>query len=170
MKLNFKPEIIKPFGDLTPVKKYIFALPKLIRTFVYALFSPQVSAWMKLYAIAGITYFYSPLDIVPDIVTGIGFVDDTIFALLIMQAFLSKVDKDVLAKILKCEDTQIDQVFFNVREGTSAFAKFFASLYETVKNTFDALVKTYSSTGGESTEGLKTESRNEKSDLLKEVI
>jgi|GEM_PF-1645903 len=129
--------------DLTPVEPYLKGLPRLIRAFFLAMLHPKVSGWMKLYALAGIVYFFSPLDIVPDFVTGIGFVDDAIFALLIMQAFLHRVPRPALARILGTEDAQKSLVFFNVKEATKAFSTLFGALYRTISERFGELVSKY---------------------------
>ncbi len=143
MKFDVNLGSVKASVDLTPVEEYLKALPKLIRAFLSALVHPEVPGWLKVYAIAGITYFYSPLDIVPDFFTGIGFVDDTILALLIMQTFLSRLDETLLRRILRADETDPKAVFFNVREGTEAFAKFFASLYKTIKGAYQNLIQIY---------------------------
>ncbi|OPX21210.1 MAG: hypothetical protein B1H03_07415 [Planctomycetales bacterium 4484_113] len=137
--------------DLTPVEPYLKGLPQLIRAFFVGMFHPRVSAWMKLYALAGIVYFFSPLDIVPDFVTGVGFIDDAIFALLIMQAFLHRMPQAVLARILGTEDTDKSLVFFNVKEAANAFASFSGSLYSTISERFGDLIDKYGAAaqGGE---------------------
>lgn len=141
-ELNLGPS--KTQIDTSPVEKYLRALPKLIGAFIGCLTSSEVPLSMKLYAISGITYFLSPLDIVPDLFTGVGFVDDTIFVLLIMQVFLSKVDKPVLQRLLKTDQAEVDEIFFDVKEGVETLSKFFTGIYKTVRDSFDLLVKVYS--------------------------
>lgn len=138
--------------DLTPVEPYLKALPQLIRAFFVGMLHPSVSGWMKLYALAGIIYFFSPLDIVPDFVTGIGFVDDAIFALLIMQVFLRRIPQATLSRILGTEDTERSSVFFNVKEATSTFVSLFGTLYRTISERFGDLIEKYgASQQGEAT-------------------
>lgn len=138
MKLNFKI-LGNDLGeyDITPVEPYLRSLPRLIRAFVAGMAHPDVSPWMKLFATAGIVYFFSPLDIVPDFITGIGFVDDTIIALLIMQAFLRRIPQPLLERLLG--DAK-DSVFFNVKDGLAACQETFSGIYIKVMERYDALL------------------------------
>ena len=143
MKFDVNLGGMKATVDVSPVEKYIKALPKLIRAFVVAMASSEVSPLMKIYALSGLTYFYSPLDILPDIFTGVGLVDDTILALLIIQAFLARLDKKLLMKLLGTNEAGLKEIFFNVKEGTEVMAKFFGELYASVRKAFDEIVKIY---------------------------
>ena len=63
--------------------------------------------WMlKLYAVSGLIYFFSPLDVVPHDFTGFGFVDDIIVALVIMQAMIEMSPSRVVDE--HCERLGID--------------------------------------------------------------
>ncbi len=139
MKLNLKL-LGNDLGeiDTSPVEEYLRSLPQLIRAFSIALFHPRVSGWMKLYAISGIIYFFSPLDIVPDFITGVGFLDDAIYMLLIMQAFLRRTDREVLAEILGGAAEK--SVFFNVKDGLDAFRRTFGDLYDRVSGAFKVAI------------------------------
>jgi uncharacterized membrane protein YkvA (DUF1232 family) len=124
--------------DLSPVEPYLKSLPRLIRAFLAGMISPDVSPWMKVFAAAGIVYFFSPLDIIPDFITGIGYVDDAILMLLIMQAFLARVPQPVLERILGSDVK--DSVFFNVKDGLAACKATFSSVYDKVMERFDAVI------------------------------
>ncbi len=143
MKFDFDLSGIKDTFDVRPIERYIRSLPKLIKVFSASLLSPEVSPMLKAYAIFGISYFFSPMDIIPDFFTGIGFVDDTILALLIMQAFLNRIDKNLLEKLLKKCGATHEEVFFDVREGTEKLAKFVGSIYKVAKYTFEEVSKAY---------------------------
>lgn len=139
MKLNLKL-LGNDLGeiDTSPVEEYLRSLPQLIRAFSIALLHPRVSGWMKLYAISGIIYFFSPLDIVPDFITGVGFLDDAIYMLLVMQAFLRRTDREVLAEILGGAAEK--SVFFNVKDGLDAFRQTFGDLYDRVSGAFKVAI------------------------------
>jgi uncharacterized membrane protein YkvA (DUF1232 family) len=124
--------------DTGPVEEYLRSLPQLVRAFSLGLLHPRVSGWMKLYAVSGIVYFFSPLDIVPDFITGVGFLDDAIYMLLIMQVFLRSIDREVLAQILG--GAAESSVFFDVREGLDAFRRTFGDLYDRVSSTFKTTI------------------------------
>ena len=61
---------------------------------------------LKIYAVAGLVYFFSPLDVVPHDFTGIGLVDDIIVALVIMQAFVEMAPQGLVDE--HCERLSID--------------------------------------------------------------
>ncbi len=139
MKLNFKI-LGNDLGeyDITPVEPYLRSLPRLIRAFVAGMAHPEVSPWMKIFATAGIVYFFSPLDIVPDFITGVGFIDDVIIMLLIMQAFLRRIPQPLLERILGSAG---DSVFFNVKDGLAACQNTFAEIYAKVMERYDSLLE-----------------------------
>jgi uncharacterized membrane protein YkvA (DUF1232 family) len=66
----------------------------------------RVSFLMKIYACAGLIYFFSPLDVIPHDFTGIGIIDDIIVGLVIMQAFIEMAPPQALAE--HCERLEID--------------------------------------------------------------
>jgi uncharacterized membrane protein YkvA (DUF1232 family) len=81
----------------------------------WALFRDRrVSLWLKISAVSGMIYFFSPLDVVPDYITGIGLLDDIIMALLIMQSLVELAPRHVVNE--HCERLKIDpeRVFVNV--------------------------------------------------------
>ena len=61
---------------------------------------------LKLYAVSGLIYFFSPLDVVPHDFTGFGLVDDIIVALVIMQAMIEMSPPAVVDE--HCERLGID--------------------------------------------------------------
>jgi uncharacterized membrane protein YkvA (DUF1232 family) len=66
------------------------------RLFLALMADRRVSWWLKTCAWCGLIYIFSPLDVVPDFITGIGLLDDIIVALLIMQAFLELAPREVV--------------------------------------------------------------------------
>jgi uncharacterized membrane protein YkvA (DUF1232 family) len=65
------------------------------RLFISMWFDRRMPWWLKVSAISGMVYIFSPLDVIPDI-SGVGLLDDIIVALLIMQAFVEYAPQDVL--------------------------------------------------------------------------
>lgn len=61
---------------------------------------------LKLYALCGLVYFFSPLDVVPHDFTGLGLLDDLIVALVIMQAMIEMSPPAVVDE--HCERLGID--------------------------------------------------------------
>jgi uncharacterized membrane protein YkvA (DUF1232 family) len=66
------------------------------RLFLALMLDRRVPLWYKASACCGLVYIFSPLDVVPDFITGIGLLDDIIIALLIMQAFLELAPQAVV--------------------------------------------------------------------------
>jgi uncharacterized membrane protein YkvA (DUF1232 family) len=76
------------------------------RLFFALLLDRRVPLWYKTSACCGLVYIFSPLDVVPDFITGIGLLDDIIVALLIMQAFLELAPQAVVEE--HCAKLNID--------------------------------------------------------------
>jgi uncharacterized membrane protein YkvA (DUF1232 family) len=93
--------------------KDLLHLPQMLRLFAALLPDPRVSLWLKIGVTAGAVYVLSPLDIIPDVITGIGIVDDILIAFLILQGFIGMAPQDVVdehcARLgIKPEDVEID--------------------------------------------------------------
>lgn len=76
------------------------------RLFLALLLDRRVPVWHKASACCGLVYILSPLDVMPDFITGIGLVDDIIVALLIMQAFVELAPRAVVEE--HCAKLRID--------------------------------------------------------------
>jgi uncharacterized membrane protein YkvA (DUF1232 family) len=76
------------------------------RLFFALLLDRRMPLWYKASACCGLVYIFSPLDVVPDFITGIGLLDDIIVALLIMQAFLELAPQAVVEE--HCARLRID--------------------------------------------------------------
>jgi uncharacterized membrane protein YkvA (DUF1232 family) len=76
------------------------------RVFLSLLGDRRVSLWLKTCACCGLVYSFSPLDVVPDFITGIGLLDDLIVALLIMQTFVTLAPRVVVEE--HCAKLHID--------------------------------------------------------------
>ncbi|MCB1218433.1 DUF1232 domain-containing protein [bacterium] len=77
------------------------------RLFMALYLDPRVSLWLKIAATSGVVYKFSPLDVEPDAITGIGLLDDIIVSLIIMQAFIEFAPERVILE--KCEQYGIDR-------------------------------------------------------------
>lgn len=76
------------------------------RLFFTLMLDRRVPLWYKASACCGLVYIFSPLDVVPDLITGVGLLDDIIVALLIMQAFLELAPQAVVEE--HCAKLNID--------------------------------------------------------------
>jgi uncharacterized membrane protein YkvA (DUF1232 family) len=93
------------------------------RLFFTLLLDRRVSVLLKIYVWAGLIYIFSPLDVIPDLFTGIGVVDDVIFALIIIQAFLEMAPQEVVDE--HCRRLRIDprRVFINIPQAARQVAE-----------------------------------------------
>jgi uncharacterized membrane protein YkvA (DUF1232 family) len=74
-------QVVEGFRDLAHV-------PSMGRLFLSLFTDGRVPLWLKICAGAGAIYVVSPLDIIPDTVTGIGYLDDIIMVVLLLQTFI----------------------------------------------------------------------------------
>lgn len=60
----------------------------------------RVPGWAKLIPVAGLLYILSPVDILPDVLIGLGQLDDLGLALMAMRLFISSSPEDVVRRHL----------------------------------------------------------------------
>lgn len=73
----------------------LLGLHRTARLFISLWFDRRMPWWLKVAAVSGMIYIFSPLDVIPEI-SGVGLLDDIIVALLIMQAFVEYAPAGVL--------------------------------------------------------------------------
>lgn len=122
---------------------YLKLLPKLVGLFGYAYFNPNVPLYLKASAVAGITYFFSPLDLIPDVFTPIGLLDDLILSLLIMQRFLALIPRDTLEPMMKRLGVTREEIEFSVEEAAKEIYSAAKSLWVAVNEGYDKIVEYY---------------------------
>lgn len=126
---------------------YLSLLPKLIGTFAYAYVHPNVSLKLKIGALAGIVYFFSPFDLIPDMFTGIGLVDDLILSLLLMQGFLTALPDEVLGPAFKKFGTSRAELSFDVEKALTVMFITAKSLYIMISVAQEKIVEYYGKKG-----------------------
>src|SRR5437867_4360684 len=86
----------------------------IARLFLTVQADRRVPLHLKIFAWCGLVYIFSPLDIMPELFTGIGLLDDIIVSLIIMQSFLEYVPREVLDE--HCERLGVvpEEVFISV--------------------------------------------------------
>ena len=72
---------------------YIIQAPRFIRLFWRLLGDKRVSPFPKLVLWVGIIYFVSPLDLIPDAIPVLGYIDDAAVLSLVMAAIRSDLEK-----------------------------------------------------------------------------
>jgi uncharacterized membrane protein YkvA (DUF1232 family) len=90
-------------------------LPAVARVFWALYRDRRVPLWLKICAAAGVVYIFSPLDVIPDALTGIGVLDDILVSLLMMQSFIDLAPRDVMLE--HCQRLSIDPARLHVNVG-----------------------------------------------------
>jgi uncharacterized membrane protein YkvA (DUF1232 family) len=76
--------------------KELAHLPQMGRLFVALLGDRRVPLWLKIAAGAGVIYVVSPIDAIPDQITGIGYLDDVIMLILMLETFIDHAPQAVV--------------------------------------------------------------------------
>ena len=93
-KLRLK---MKAFVDEHPNSKYlnfVIAAPDMFHLMCKLIIDTRVPVKSKFMVAGAITYFVSPIDILPDVVPGLGWVDDVFIAAKVINHLLDSVDKE----------------------------------------------------------------------------
>lgn len=98
-------QVVSGFRDLAHI-------PTMGRLFLSLFTDRRVPLWLKICAGAGAIYVISPLDIIPDSVTGIGYLDDIIMVVLLLQTFIEMSPDDVVLE--HCRQLKIDPADLHV--------------------------------------------------------
>ncbi|MGD2206460.1 MAG: DUF1232 domain-containing protein [Anaerolineae bacterium] len=78
-----------PSSELQKTAGFLAGLIKQARLAWRLLNDSRVPAWIKLIPVAGLVYFLSPVDLIPDLMLpGLGEVDDVILILLALRALV----------------------------------------------------------------------------------
>ncbi|MEM9444243.1 MAG: YkvA family protein [Verrucomicrobiota bacterium] len=88
-------------GPLLEIWSYLMAMFRLIRAY-YSKTYRHIPWSSILMIIAGIVYFVSPMDMIPDWIPALGFLDDAA-----VLGFLIKMLRNDLNRFMKWEETQI---------------------------------------------------------------
>ncbi len=98
-----------------PFVQYLLVLPDLAHLMIKLLVDRQVAGQIKTYILVAMAYLLSPIDIIPDFIPVIGFVDDLIVLVTIMNKIINTLDVQLLEKI-KYYWAGKDDVFVKVKE------------------------------------------------------
>lgn len=127
------------------VWSHILNLPKLLPLFWRLYKDRRISMWLKIAALAGFVYIISPLDLIPDLLTGIGWLDDTIFALLIVQMFIESAPTNIVEEHATALNLSKDKLVLTAREGLSDLSESYHTIYNLINNNKSRLIKRFAS-------------------------
>jgi uncharacterized membrane protein YkvA (DUF1232 family) len=80
------------------VRALLRALPAIIRTLRGLAVDPVLPKRAKVALAAAVLYLVSPVDLIPDFIPVVGYLDDLIVAAILVDGILSFVDRGVILK------------------------------------------------------------------------
>lgn len=80
------------------VKSFLRALPAVARTLVRLAGDPMLPRSVKIALAAAVLYLLSPLDLVPDFVPLVGYLDDVLLGAVLVDGILSHVDRALILR------------------------------------------------------------------------
>ena len=87
----------KPFkGNYKKISNYLFLLPDFFMLLIRLSFDKRVSIATKGYIVATIAYIMLPIDLIPDFIPVIGYVDDLVLTVYSLNHILNSVDSEIL--------------------------------------------------------------------------
>ncbi len=78
------------------IRQIFYHLPKFLKLFWRLLMDSRVSLWPKLLLIFVIAYVFTPLDLLPDFIAGLGQLDDLIVIFLGLRGFVRLCPREVV--------------------------------------------------------------------------
>lgn len=91
-----------PLSSLTETAGFLGGLVKQVRLVWRLLNDKRVSEWVKLIPLAGVIYFLSPIDLIPDLMfPGLGELDDLAVILLSLRLFVNTCPPGIVREHLE---------------------------------------------------------------------
>lgn len=86
-------------GKTNKWSEYLMAAPDLFHLLCKLSMDSKVSTKEKAKLVAAITYFVSPIDLVPELILGpVGYVDDIALAAYVLNNLINKTDSEIVKK------------------------------------------------------------------------
>jgi uncharacterized membrane protein YkvA (DUF1232 family) len=103
-------------------------IPQMLRVFAALIRDNRVSVWLKIGVAAGALYVISPLDILPDAITGIGILDDILVGFLVLQGFIKMAPDAIVLEHCERLGISYDDIDIDLRGAMRTSATFLAPL------------------------------------------
>jgi len=87
---------MKRIGSPSALANAILGLPDDVRLLWGLCKDRRVSPWSKVFLGAGLAYIVSPVDVIPDVIPGVGRLDDLAIAMLWIKAFERMCPSDIV--------------------------------------------------------------------------
>jgi len=108
MSKNFHPAPVGS-GDANMVIQWFEEALRQVRLTWRLLFDDRVPGWLKLIPPITLAYVLSPIDLVPDVMPGLGQLDDLAVLLIGIKAFIELAPRDVVREHLIALGAQIQK-------------------------------------------------------------
>ena len=92
------------------MKNLFRALPDIVRLVRGLALDPVLPRGAKIALAAAVVYLMSPIDLIPDFVPVIGYVDDALIAAIVLDGVLSFVDRAVLLRYWPGSPQSLDKL------------------------------------------------------------
>lgn len=92
------------------MKLLLRALPDIVRLIARLAADPVLPTSAKIALVAAVAYLASPIDIVPDFIPFLGYLDDIVLAAVLVDGILNHVDRGLVLKYWPGTPESLDRV------------------------------------------------------------
>ncbi len=92
------------------MRQLLRALPDLARMLARLVRDPMLPRPAKLALLAAAVYLASPIDLIPDFIPVVGYLDDILVAAIVLDGILNYVDRRLLLKYWPGSVTRLDKL------------------------------------------------------------
>jgi uncharacterized membrane protein YkvA (DUF1232 family) len=92
------------------VKELLRALPALAKTIGRLVLDPRLPRSAKLALLAAAVYLASPIDLIPDFIPFVGYLDDVLIAAVVVDGLLNYVDRGLVLKYWPGSPASLDKL------------------------------------------------------------
>ncbi len=92
------------------MKKLLRALPDLVRLMARLAADPVLPRSAKVALAAAVVYLLSPIDLIPDFVPFVGYLDDALLAAVVLDGVLNYVDRAVVLRYWPGSPQSLDKL------------------------------------------------------------
>lgn len=117
---------------------YLIAAPDFFHLMCRLLVDSRVPLKNKLYIAGAVLYFTSPLDIITDLIPGVGFVDDVCLAVIVVRSLLESVDEEVIKEHWAGDGDVIEQLEKLIAMADNVLQK---GVFNKIKKLFKKFIK-----------------------------
>ncbi len=116
--------------------QYLLVFPDMVHLLIKLVGDKEVSSKVKGAILMGFVYLISPIDIIPDFIPVIGFIDDLLITVLVLNKIINNSDEDLKKKI-KVYWVGEEDVFIKVKEIVSLMNEMSAQIPKSISRFFN---------------------------------